>query len=224
MMKYSFYELIVHARRPAVEDREIPRRERERLAQRQEMLSAALGLFSEKGYRHVSMQEIAEKSEFAIGTLYKFFRGKEDLYKALIKERANTFEEALKLAIGGPDQEIEKLRNYVKTKGELFRSNVSMIRLYFAETQGASFNIKAGLDSELRERYVNFLIILASIFESGMKRKRFRKIADPYSLAVALDSITNAFLLLWLEEPERHPYPEDPDDILNLLFKGLLEQ
>jgi len=207
-----------------MEGRELPRRERERLAQRQEMLSAALGLFSEKGFRHVSMQEIAEKSEFAIGTLYKFFRGKEDLYKALIREQANTFEEALKLAIGGPDQEIEKLRNYVRTKGELFRSNVSMIRLYFAETQGASFNIKAGLDSELRERYANFLIILGSVFESGMKRKRFRKIADPYSLAVALDSITNAFLLLWLEEPERHPFPEDPDDILNLLFKGLLEQ
>jgi AcrR family transcriptional regulator len=206
-----------------MEGRELPRRERERLAQRQEMLSAALGLFSEKGFRHVSMQEIAEKSEFAIGTLYKFFRGKEDLYKALIREQVNTFEDALKLAIGGPDQEIEKLRNYVKTKGELFRSNVSMIRLYFAETQGASFNIKAGLDSELRERYANFLIILASVFESGMKRKRFRKIADPYSLAVALDSITNAFLLLWLEEPGRHPFPEDPDDILNLLFKGLLE-
>jgi len=188
------------------------------------MLSAALELFSEKGFRHVSMQEIAEKSEFAIGTLYKFFLGKEDLYKALIREQANTFEEALKLAIGGPDQEIEKLRNYVKTKGELFRSNVSMIRLYFAETQGASFNIKAGLDSELRERYANFLIILASVFESGMKRKRFRKIADPHSLAVALDSITNAFLLLWLEDPERHPFPENPDDILNLLFKGLLEQ
>lgn len=207
-----------------MEDRELPRRERERLGQRQEMLSAALGLFSEKGFRHVSMQEIAEKSEFAIGTLYKFFRGKEDLYKALITERAHTFEEALRLAIGGPDQEIEKLRSYVRTKGELFRSNASMIRLYFAETQGASFNIKAGLDSELRKRYVNFLITLASIFESGMKRKRFRRIADPYTLAVALDSITNAFLLLWLEEPERHPYPEDPDDILNLLFKGLLER
>jgi len=207
-----------------MEGRALPRREREKLAQRQEMLAAALDLFSKRGYRNVSMQEIAEKAEFAIGTLYKFFRSKEDLYKALITERANTFDEALKLAIGEPDQEIEKLRNYVKAKGELFRSNVSMIRLYFAETQGASFNIKAGLDSELRERYVNFLIILASVFKSGMKRKRFRKIADPYSLAVALDSITNAFLLLWLEEPERHPYPEDPDDILNLLFKGLLDQ
>ena len=70
---------------------------------------------------------------------------------------------------------------------------------------------------------VDFLQTLASIFESGMKRKRFKKIADPYHLAVALDSLTNAFLFLWLEAPERHPYPEDPDTILNILFKGLVE-
>ena len=207
-----------------MEEGKLPRREREKLAQRREMLSAALALFSEKGFRHVSMQEIAEKSEFAVGTLYKFFRNKEDLYKALLREQVDTFDDALNIAIGEPNPEIEKLRNYVKAKGELFHSNVPMIRLYFAETRGASFNIKAGLDSETRERYGNFLKKLASVFESGMKRKRFRKIADPYSLAVALDSITNAFLLLWLEEPERHPYPEDPDTILNIIFKGLIDQ
>jgi len=207
-----------------MEKGKLPRREREKLAQRREMLSAALALFSEKGFRNVSMQEIAEKSEFAVGTLYKFFRNKEDLYKALLGEQADTFDDALNIAIDEPNPEIEKLRSYVKAKGELFHSNVAMIRLYFAETQGASFNIKAGLDTETRERYGNFLKKLASVFESGMKRKRFRKIADPYSLAVALDSITNAFLLLWLEAPERHPYPEDPDTILDILFKGLLDQ
>jgi len=207
-----------------MEGGKLPRREREKLAQRREMLSAALELFSEKGFRNVSMQEIAEKSEFAVGTLYKFFSNKQDLYKALLRDQADTFDDALRIAIEEPDPEIEKLRHYVKAKGELFRSNVSVIRLYFAETQGASLDIKAGLDSEIREGYGKFLKKLASVFESGMKTKRFRRIADPYSLAVALDSITNAFLLLWLEEPERHPYPQDPDAILNILFKGLVDQ
>jgi len=201
----------------------LPRRERAKLVQKQEMLDAALDLFSEKGYRNVSMQEIAEKAEFAIGTLYNFFRNKEDLYKALIKEMAGRFEEALSKAIGAPGKEIEKLRSYVKTKGEVFRGNASVIRLYFAETLGASYNIQAGLDSELRERHGTFLRTLAVIFEDGMRRKRFRKIADPYHLAVALDSLTSALLLLWLEEPDGHPYPEDPDAILNILFKGLVD-
>jgi len=206
-----------------MKDKKLSRREREKLRQRQEMLAAALELFSEKGYHNVSMHEIAEKAEFAVGTLYKFFRNKEDLYKSLIAEQADRFHEALTKAIEEADDEIEKLRNYVRAKKEVFAANISVIRLYFAETGGASFSVKAGLDKEIRERYEQFLRTLASVFESGIKRKRFRKIAEPYQLAVALDSLCNAFLLLWLEAPDDRPFPEDPDVILNILFKGLVD-
>jgi TetR/AcrR family transcriptional regulator len=207
-----------------MENSSLPRRERDKLRQRQEMLAAALELFSEKGFHNVSMHEIAWKSEFAIGTLYKFFKNKEDLYKALMLEQADKFGEALTKAIEEPDDEVEKLRNYVRTKGQMFRDNLSMVRLYFAETRGASFNIMAGLDREIRDKYGHFLETLASVFKTGMDRKRFVKIADPYHLAVAVESLTNGFLFLWLEAPERHPYPEDPDTILNILFKGLITQ
>jgi len=206
-----------------MKDKKLSRREREKLRQRQEMLAAALELFSEKGYHNVSMHEIAEKAEFAVGTLYKFFRNKEDLYKSLIAEQADRFHEALTKAIEEADDEIEKLRNYVRAKKEVFAANISVIRLYFAETGGASFSVKAGLDKEIREKYEQFLRTLASVFESGIKRKRFRKIAEPYQLAVALDSLCNAFLLLWLEAPDDRPFPEDPDVILNILFKGLVD-
>lgn len=200
----------------------LPRREREKLRQRQEMLAAGLELFSEKGYHNVSMNEIAQKAEFAIGTLYKFFKNKEDLYKALVLEKSDKIHDAVMKAIEEPDDEIEKLRNYVRAKGQFFHDNVSMVRLYFAETRGASFNVMAGLDREIRERYGQFLKALAAVFKSGIKRKRFVKIADPHHLAMAIESLTNGFLFLWLEAPDRHPYPENPDTILNILFKGLI--
>jgi AcrR family transcriptional regulator len=207
-----------------MEEIKLPRREREKLAQRQEILAAALDLFSEKGYRNVSMHEIAGKAEFAIGTLYKFFKSKEDLYQALLLEKFYRFHDALTEAIEAPVDEVQKLRNYVQAKGEVFRANVSMIRLYFAETHGARFNIMAGVDAEIREKRGEFMQKLAAIFETGINGKCFRPIADPYHLAVALDSISNAFLLLFLEEPDRHPYPEDPDTILNILHKGLMDR
>ena len=206
-----------------MEQEKMSRKEREFLRHRQEILEAALELFSEKGFHNVTMQEIAQKAEFAVGTMYKFFENKEDLYKALVLEQADKFHNALSRAIEEPVNEIEKIRNYVKAKGEVFSANVSVIRLYYAETRGASFNVKAGLDSEIRERYGHFLETLASVFASGMEKKRFKKIADPYHLAMALDSLTNAFLFLWLEAPDRHPYPEDPDVILDILFKGLAD-
>lgn len=43
------------------------------------------------------------------------------------------------------------------------------------------------------------------------------------NLAVTIESLTNTFLFLWLEAPDRHPYPDDPDTILNILFKGLVD-
>jgi len=187
------------------------------------MLAGALALFSEKGYHGVSMRQIAEKAEFAIGTLYKFFKNKEDIYKALILEHADRFHDAVTKAIEGSDDEVEKLRNYVKAKGAVFRANVSVIRLYFAETGGASFMAMAGLEREIRERYGRVLQTLASVFESGIKKRRFKKIADPYHLAVALDSFINSYLRLWLEAPEQHPFPEDPYVILNILFKRLVD-
>jgi len=200
----------------------LSRRDRDKLRQHQEMLEAALTLFSEKGYHNVSMQEIAETAEFAIGTLYKFFKNKEDLYKSLILEQANRFHVALWKALTETDDEIEKLRNYVRAKGAVFMGNTSIIRLYFAETRGASFNIKAGLDDEIREQYNLILQGLAKIFADGIKNERFQNIAKPYHLAVALDSLCNAFLHLWLEAPEQQPYPQDPDEILNIFFKGLI--
>ena len=152
-----------------METKTIPRRERQKIAQHQEMLDAALELFSEKGYHNVSMHEIAAKAEFAIGTLYKFFSNKEDLYKALILGLSDRFHKVLSKAIESAGDEIEKLRYYVRAKGEVFRDKAATIRLYFAETRGASFNIMTGLDQDIRNRRERFLQQLAEIFESGIR-------------------------------------------------------
>jgi AcrR family transcriptional regulator len=119
-----------------METSKLPRREREKLRRRQEVFDVALRLFSEKGYHNVSMHAIAKEAEFAIGTLYKFFRNKEDLFKALIMQLSDRFHRALTEVIEGDAQGIEKLRAYLRVKAELFRNNVAAIRLYFAETPG----------------------------------------------------------------------------------------
>ena len=203
-------------------DQKLPRREREKLRQRQEILAAALDLFSQKGYHNVSMQEIAGKAEFAIGTLYKFFQNKEDLYKTLVLERCDDFAAGLCRAMEQSEDEVEKLRHYVRFRSDRFRHNLPFVRLFLAESRGIGFNLKAGLDDEVRKRYYDILQRLASVFASGIDNQRFKRIADPYYLAVALDSVVDASLLLWLDTPERHPYPEDPDAILNIFFKGLI--
>ena len=194
------------------------RKEREYLRHRQEILKVALKLFSEKGFHNVSMHEIAEKSEFAVGTLYKFFSNKEELYKALMLEASNVFHSLLMAALATSGNELEKIKACVEARIKVFLDNLDYVRLYLAETRGAGFNVKAGLDTDIKVRYEQFLKKLANVFESGIKRRVFKKF-DPYLLAVALDGISNAFLFQHLEYPDAHPF--DADLIVNIFFQQI---
>jgi len=199
----------------------LSRREKEKISHRNLMLTAALELFSEKGYHNVSMLEIAERAEFAVGTLYKFFKNKEDLYKALMMEKADEYHRILMGVLDEGGDVLAVLENYIATKARLFTDSRATLRLDFAETRGASFNIKAGLDQDIRKLYDKFIMRLSLVLEKGIKKRVLRKM-DPYLMAVALEGLTNAFLFCWLENPRKHPYEAKVPVIRDIFLKGVL--
>ncbi|MBI9075547.1 MAG: TetR/AcrR family transcriptional regulator [Desulfatibacillum sp.] len=202
---------------------QLSRREKEKLRRRQEIKAAALRLFSEKGYHGVSVQEIAEKAEFAVGTLYNFFKSKGELYQEAMLEQTEIFFAEQAKTLDEPMDEVTKLRNLVRAKGEHFRENASRIRIFQAELRQASDSAIMELDAQIHQKRRQMFDKVASVFESGIKNGSFQRIGDPYHLAVILDGIIAAFVTLWIEEPDKHPFPTDPDVILNILFKGLIE-
>ena len=62
------------------------RRQREREERYQTILKAAEGLFSRDGYHQTSINKIAETSEVSVGTVYFYFKNKEDLLIRLLDE------------------------------------------------------------------------------------------------------------------------------------------
>ncbi|MDO9565935.1 MAG: TetR/AcrR family transcriptional regulator [Candidatus Desulfaltia sp.] len=204
-----------------MENTRLSRKEREYLRHRQEILKVALKLFSGKGFHNVSMHEIATASEFAVGTLYKFFSNKEALYSALMIDASKAFHSSLMAALATSGNEMEKIRACVEAKIKVFTENLDYVRLYLSETRTASFNIKAGLDIDIKVRYEEFLEKLARVFESGIKKRLF-KAFDPYLLAVALDGISNALLFQHIEHSDAHPF--DADLIVNIFFQQIYKE
>ena len=65
----------------------LPRRERERLARRAEMLVAAQEVFAEKGYTDATLDEVASRAEYGKGTLYNYFPGgKQEILLAIVEQ------------------------------------------------------------------------------------------------------------------------------------------
>jgi TetR/AcrR family transcriptional regulator len=201
----------------------LPRRERENLRQRGEILQTALRLFSEKRYHNVSMHDIAREAEFGIGTLYKFFTSKEDLYKALIMETAEKWHHAVIQALEQERNPFQAITRYITVHRELFFDNLPVVRLYFAETKGACFNMKGGFDRDLLKLRGKRIKKLASVFETGIKENVFRDL-DPYHMALALHGVIDGFLFWMMEDPTRFQKKDELLDAADIFLKGVLRK
>lgn len=56
------------------------RKERQKTEMREAILSAALKLFSDKGFDNVTMRNIADEIEYSVGTIYLYFKDKGEIF------------------------------------------------------------------------------------------------------------------------------------------------
>jgi AcrR family transcriptional regulator len=90
------------------------RREREKQALRQVILTAARELFVKEGYENVSMRRIAEKIEYSPTTIYLYFRDKDELLHEMCNETFALLSRKLNKILAAEGDPVEKLREGLK--------------------------------------------------------------------------------------------------------------
>jgi len=197
-----------------------PRKERERIRQRSEILDIALRLFVEKGYHHVSMREIADAAEFATGTLYKFFESKEALYRELVKTYAHRITDAIVSSLDSAGDEQEKIARFIHAHCRVLVENAPAIQLYFRQSQGFATDL-ADPDGEVSRVREAALRQLTTVIASGIRKGLFRDI-DARQAAISLSAILQSLAFFGF----RHDPPYSAREIAafaeDLFFRGLL--
>ena len=87
------------------------RKEREREQRRRDILDAARAVFEEHGLSNASMDRIADHAELAKGTLYLYFRNRDELLMALIADDMEQLTSNLEVVSSGrgrPDRKLLK--------------------------------------------------------------------------------------------------------------------
>ena len=204
-------------------DQPMSRRERNKQRNREEIIEAALDEFSEKGFHDASMQEIADRADFAIGTVYSLFGSKEKLYLELLATYMKKTGSSLRIILEDGDDEYKQLLEYATQKGKLLSEHPKMARIVLYETTGPTTTFKSGLQPIIREQYEFFVRRIASLFQRGIDRGVFRDFGS-YYLAVLLDGITNAYLYQALEDPEQHSYEAILEFIQEVFGKIILTE
>ena len=198
----------------------IRRKEREYLAHRVEILSAAEKVFAAKGFFPTTMNDIAREAEFGTGTLYKYFRSKEELYFTLIDEKVEEINRLVKAELSQRTSAVERIKKALGLQFEFFERNRDFFRIYISERNRFEWTVKEELGKGLHEKMVTYINILAEVMRQGIEREEFRSM-NPMDLAHALVGIVNSFVFEWMISREPYPLISKVDTVLEIFLGGV---
>lgn len=200
----------------------LSRREKRRLQVREDILDAALDLFAERGFYAVTMQEVADRAEVAVGTLYSFFDSKEDLYRRIVVEHGRkVFSHLRRQLASGSDDVLALLRRHVAAGWEQLSADQRILKIFLAETQGARLSVKVRLDPDLASEYEKLTDELAKVMERGIQQGVLRAVGGR-NLALMLQGISHSFFVEWLKNPTPEGASCNVEQILDLFCHGAL--
>jgi len=201
----------------------LTRRERERERHLQEVLEAAEAVFAEKGFYEATVQEIANRAEFAVGSIYNMFEGKTALYSALVEMRARQYVEQVKASIEGLSDAVAKVRAVILVKLDFFEKNRRFFSIFVGATGAGSREPPLAISPKGRQIYRSYLEMVGHIFEQGIREGVFRDI-DPRVMAVAVEGITNAIIAHSIHTGGERLFGVTPELVEGILFQGILTQ
>src|SRR5476649_1909598 len=109
------------------------RREEKRNLTRQQILSAASELFSEKGYESTTLEEITEKANVSKGTLYYNFDSKEDLVVAMRRDALSGTVEQSNQSIKECHDPLATLERLLLERAMFTEKNPELAKIFFTQ-------------------------------------------------------------------------------------------
>ena len=96
------------------------RKEREKEQRKNDIVDAAERVFFDKGHENATMDDVAEEAELSKGTLYLYFKNKEDLYLAIHLRGNRILHSLFEKAVKNQKTGIEKTRAIGKAYIEFY--------------------------------------------------------------------------------------------------------
>lgn len=160
------------------------RKEREKQQRKEEIVQAAEDVFFSRGFEHSTMDDIAERAELSKGTLYLYFKSKEDLHMAVARRGIELLREVTLKASEKPGSALEKLQHMGWACVEFSRSHPdqmkSIMTLEGMESASISYSTSDLENLILNESTVGTVI---QVVEQGVAEKLIR--SDIPALLVA---------------------------------------
>jgi TetR/AcrR family transcriptional regulator len=183
------------------------------------ILKAARKVFARHGFDGATMDDVAEASSIAKGTLYLYFKSKRQIYLGVLKEDLQLLREATERAIAAASSAEGRIRAFITTRFDFCEQHRDFFRIYNSD-MSAIFVAAQPMQKDLREFYLEQARMLTGIIADGIRAGELRDLpAEPAAFAIydmTRSSIARRVLGLSARSGD-----EDAETLIDLIRRGI---
>jgi len=220
-MEYFFVLLLTdgsvkirdHAMTPKIVDKE---------AKRNQIIEAAVRVFAKMGFAKTRMLQIAEAAGMGKGTIYEYFRSKEDLFVNVFNAFIKQTEKQIADRIRKVDDPVEKLKTYFKAWREFLNDDFLEYGDLMIDIWAEGVRLHMGKDIfDLKGMYRRLRVQLIQILDEGIAQKKFKPLNTTLVASVFIAALDGLFLQ-WLLEREAFNVQEAIEEMGDVIIGGVM--
>ena len=188
-----------------------------RADKREAILRAAIDVFAERGFFNAQVADVARAAGVAAGTVYLYFRGKDDLLVSI-------FERTMREAIEDGRACVAPLRDPVVQLREIAR--VHLDRMGRDRSLAVVFQVELRQSTKFMERFSSTLLreylgIIRAIIAAGQASGAFRREINPTLAAKLFFGGLDEMATNWILSQRKYALATEADAIVDLFVGGL---
>ena len=186
-----------------------------------QIIEAAVKVFAKKGFYNAKVSEIAREASVADGTIYLYFKNKDDILISLFEEKMHSWIEKVEAVLSDVEDPLEKLRAFVAQHLWMIKDDK-----YIAEVM----QIELRQSSKFMRRYepvkyLEYLDLIGKIIEEGKQVGAIRQDVIPAIAKRAIFGALDEMLLYWvLAKKPKYSLEQSVEQISHLFIDGLRER
>ncbi len=203
---------IIAARRaPALADRA------DKADKREAILRAAIETFAARGFFHAQVADVARGAGVAAGTVYLYFRGKDDLLISIFERTMKEAIAAGRESVAARTGPLERLREIAKLHLERLGRDRDLAVVFQVELRQSTKFMERFSATYLRQ----YLGIIRDVIAEGQAKGAFRKQINPTLAAKMLFGALDEMATNWILSRRKYSLAAEADAVVDLFVGGL---
>lgn len=180
---------------------------------------ATMTVLNENGFDGLRMDRVAKAAEVATGTLYNYFRDKDELLLHVIDTRFEPIRQAFSEIRDSPRTPSEKLEDIVRAHLNFVEEYRSLV-IIITTAEGLSLAVKKGANAKRK----TVRRIYAEIIDQGIDQGLFSPFDSMLAARLILGAVNGLVEAIINNSVETKDFEKNVSECVNLFFSGLLSE